>query len=182
MTLNNSTNFSNAIYVPYSIGSNLVLSNWAYYDHDVEWEVSFSLVNNARDDVYVELWFGDGNSSFADIFFATTLGPLSTNTQTSFLTGIPSYSTGYVSYSGSYFILMLAVPNNPNEPRIMDVASANDTDGTGSGTNRTTYTSVNGTWDFASNGNFSDWIVAGDNSSQGISWNKRTTFQVDFNP
>lgn len=183
MTTANNSSFSLAINQPFNngtFGADLLLGNWAYYDHDIDWVVDFELINNGKDTVTVELWFGQSNGSFTDLFYTTTLNANTTDTQNSFTTGIPSYATGFTSYGGEYYILMNAIPNNPVDPQFMDVVSAGDTDGTGSGTTRTNYTAVNGQWDFSTQGNFSTYIVAGNSQNDGISWSKRTTFQIVF--
>jgi hypothetical protein len=180
MTPSNSASFVTAILTPYNAGSDMALANWAYYNHNIQWEVTFELINNGSKDVAVDLYFGANNSSLTDLFYSTNLASGTTDTQTNYLTGLASYNTGYSGYGGSYFILMNAVPADPTNPQYMDVTNAIDTDGAGPDTTRTSFTSVNGTWDFFNNGNFSAFVVAGGTQNVGISWSKRTTFQITF--
>lgn len=177
MSISNSLSFATTIL--YTAGSNLKLSNWAYYDHNIEWVITFELINNGTADVDVVLWFGQGNGNFTHNFYTTTVPNGGSDNRIDYNTTIASYITGYQSYGGAYFVLMEAISSDVTKTQFMNVTTATDTDGVGGGTTRTTYTSVAGTWDF-NNGNFASWIVAGDNDSTGISWNKRTSFQVVF--
>jgi hypothetical protein len=158
-----------------------VLSHWAGYTHDIEWEVSFVLDNQSNETVDVELWFGPNDVSQSDQFYTISLPKTTTDTQIPYVTTLASKTTGYSNYGGYYWIHMVAIPVDANITKYMDVVSSYDTDGVGASTNRTTWTSVNGTFDFVSNGGaFSNWIVAGNNQNTGIGWNKRTTFEISF--
>ena len=183
MGLTNSLSFKEAIFDPFNSQDNLAFSNWIGYDHNIYWTVDFVLENAGSADVEVELWFGSSDTASNDQFYTLKVTANTTDTQSSFITSLNSFTTGYSGYGGNYWIHMTANSTDNTLTQFMDVisASASDTDGVGSGTTRTTYTSLYGTHDFLNQSNpFTNWIVAGINQNNGIPWNKRTTFYVYF--
>lgn len=178
MGQSNNLLFSSAIYTPY-VGTNQNLGNWAYYAHDAYIVLDFELINSsAADAVDVSIYLSQSSGGLGTLVYSTSVPAGNTDSQASFQTSVTGYSTAYSSWSGVYFIDMIASPNPGGTMRFMS-ASASDTDGVGAGTTRTTYTDTNGPWDFFSFGNFSKNLIA-ETSGVGIPWNKRTSFTVEF--
>lgn len=180
MALSNAISFKQAIYDYYTVSEVGVLSHWAYYNHDIEWIIDFVIDNQTNDGVDpLNIYFSNFNNAGVDLFYNIKSLANTTDTLSNYATDLPSRTTGYVNYGGYYFIYLECTALDPGATPYMSI-TASDTDGVGDTTVRTTWTDVNGVWDFSSMGSFSNWIVAGDNETSGIGWNKRTTFTITY--
>ena len=182
MALSNALSFKQAIYdywvSPPDVG---VVSHWAYYNHDIDWIIDFVIDNQSTGAVDpLNIYFSNSNNVGVDLFYNLKSNANTTDTLSNYATGLASRTTGYSNYGGYYFIYLECTVINPTKTQFMEI-TASDTDGVGASTTRTTWTDVNGAYDFLNvSSSFANWIVAGDNESTGIGWNKRTTFTITF--
>lgn len=181
MALSNALSFKQAIYdywfSPPDVG---VVSHWAYYNHNIDWTIDFVIDNQSKGDVDpLNIYFSSSNNTGVDLFYDIKSLAKTTDTLSNYATGLASRTTGYTNYGGYYFIYLECMALNVGATPFMTI-TASDTDGVGADTTRTTWTDVNGVWDFSTMGSFGNWIVAGADQNTGIGWNKRTTFTITY--
>lgn len=174
--------FKTAIYNKWFATQNAGLKNWAGYNHDANVMLDMEIYNNSVDtityQVSVEPTPGMLNPTYQ---VATgTLAPTQSTIANFLNTGLPAYSN-FASGTYTYFINFLARDNTRFRCK-MRVTTSSDTDAAGTGTTRDDYTSAgNPDWNLVIQGDFNMNLVAGNQwNVEGVSWNKRTSFKVDF--
>jgi len=185
MGLSGSSTYGQAIYNPYTdtnVYGGLNLSNFSGYDHeDANARMTFAITNNSSvDSISVDLYFSSIQGLQDTIlFYSNTIAAGGSDTQTNYDTGVMAWRTlRNLTFGGKYWIAMIATPSG-STLRYMDVIAVSDSDNLGQGLTRTSYTDINGTFNFTS-GSFYNWLVAGQGSPYGIPWNKRTDFDIIF--
>lgn len=182
--------FKDAIYDKYAAQDDMGLKNWAAYDHDAPVMLDVAIYNNSGDVVQYDLEISDTPGSLGSGVFTNVasgvLNPSNSLTVAFLNTGVAAYSA-YGVHAGLYFINARFIDISFSPTRcFMTVTSSSDTDGVGTGTTRDNYTLANGGvhYDIVP-GPFDLNLISGDvwNSlGDGIPWNKRTSFVVEFTP
>ena len=176
--------FKDAIFDFWTIQDDMGLGNWAGYDHDYPVMLDFQLVNNSPDNINYDL---EVSATPGALGGGTTVssGPLVSGATVTLVlnTGLPAYTTfgtgNFEYFINARFQDTMAIPARC----VMAPVAASDTDAVGTGTTRTTYFTANGPYDIVVLGTFDNNLVSGNIWNllgQGISWNKRTSFQVIF--
>lgn len=177
-----SLNFAAAIEAPYSGGADMLLSNWAGYDHDAINVVSFTVTNTSPNDYLVAFEISPSPVFGAGIMFYSFAVPASTvDNQPNYGTNAPSFTfTG--TPGNEYFINCDIRLLSGSGFAVMVLNAVYDTDGVGAGTTRTDYTSANGPYVLEPVGPiFQDNLISGAGGwqrSPAIEWNKRTSWDM----
>ena len=177
--------FATNIFNPWASTSNLGLKNWAGYNHDANVMLDVRIDNFSPDDVQydIELSQNPGSLGSGTIVASGVLTSGNSLVVAFLNTGVAAYSN-FAGGQATYFInARFSDISIPNMRCRMDVVSSTDTDGVGAGPNRDNYTVVNGSYDLPGMGTFDANLISGsawNDPGQGISWNKRTSFEVLF--
>lgn len=178
-------NFKVAVGSPYFSASNMGLKNWAGYDHDAPVMLRVTVQNNCPDIVNYDLEIAQtpGPVGTGTIFANGALNPGQTLNVQFLNTTVAAFST-FANGGFTYFINAIFSDGTIPPARCsFDVISSSDTDNMGNGLNRENFTDVNGTYNIIVSGLFDANLISGDvwnDSGNGISWNKRTSFFVEF--
>ena len=183
-----SSNFATAIELPYSIGINMPLGNWAEYFHDANAKIHVIIENSSRRDVNCTIFISD-NTTFAGaviVFSGAVPANNAGDINNVFDTGVAAYST----YNTTGYWLLGEFQMVPSGVPTFMTVNAFDSDNVGAGTARYNYTvtgSPGGPWNLdtlTGGAPFSGVLVSGVRTlpfpDDGISWNKRTTIFINI--
>jgi len=177
----NSQTAKQAIYDRFDAGTNLNLGNWASYNNNPNIILTWTITNNNTENVVNgTLYIIDtlGNSNILYLFTAGAGG--GTDNQTNYDTGI-SVSTLNTKYkigmeaTAQY----IGPPPPPGGGVTGNTVSAQDTDGVGGGTARSTFNPAN--FDMNNPLPQQDIVNGTAGSTADIALNKRTSFDIVFN-
>jgi hypothetical protein len=172
--------FNEAIALPYiGLSADPSLGRWAGYTHNSEFCLSWVIDNPTSGFVNINFFAAQNEFSFNTLIRSITVPAFGNNMEDPFVTNFGAKSGIYDVWGPNYWITAEINVQDPSRTQFMQVISAVDSDGIGGGQNRSSYTQYNGSWDF-NNGAFASYLVAGDDPTLGIPWNKRTTFNLLF--
>ena len=177
--------FATNIFNPWAATSNLGLKNWAGYNHDANVMLDVRIDNFSPDDVQYDIELSTNPGALGTgVSVASGVLTSGNSLVVGFLnTGVPAYSNfagGQATYFINAYFVDVSIPTTRCR---MGVVSSSDTDGVGAGPNRDNYTVARGAYDLAGMGPFNENLISGsawNDPGQGISWNKRTSFEVLF--
>jgi hypothetical protein len=165
-----------AIYDNYAAGTNFNLGNWASYNSDPNIRLTWTITNNSAENIVNgNIYIYDGTTdNLAYSYNVNNGGGTDNQTDYDTLVAVSTVNT-------KYWIRIDANANYIGVPPAVGVTgntTANDTDGVGGGTTRTT---VNPLPFDQFTPLASQIVVAGHNIATGIALNKRTSFNIVFN-